>query len=567
MFSAIILVPRKSLAMNKFLQHPTVVQIVDGDVTNAEIEEYRRTHVIQKFMCTYDSIRRLKGILGSDFMGFRIVVDEFHLILSDSSFKVYTECEMLRELEGHPFVTYVSATPHLDYFLEQMPEFCDLPYYNIMWEDARKVRIRRLSCNRPVDAAIRIVREYMNGVFPFIVKDGVRVNAKEAVIFLNSVENIVNIVRQSGLSPEQVNIICADTAKNRDIIKELGDGFELGRVPLRDERNKLVTLCTSTCYFGVDFYSQCAQVYIVSDCHRVNTAIDISTEIPQIVGRIRNVDNPFRDQVFFIYNTWNGAKNIDEYMEELRRKREFSVREMKFFNSATDEIKQHLIKMIRLEKNAVIDKNSFCFYDEDKKEFAINQMSILSEEYEARVQYSTYHDGTYVFRALEEREELTTDESAVLFSVNEHVERILKKTTFAEEMEKYCEYRMQEGFKFNCFIEDMERENDRLKPYFDALGGERIKALGYKEKALANELMGQKNTVKIMMRLREIFPVGTELSADQYKLRMQKVFDEFGVKKSGKVSDLEKVYGFKVAMHNRVEGVSVRKRYYEIVGM
>lgn len=191
-------------------QHEDVLQGVYQDVTKNQIEEYINTHKCKKFICTYDSNKRLKSILGGEYMNYRIIVDEFHVLLNDCSFKVYTEMQLLAELEGHPHVSYVSATPHLDYFLEQIPAFRNLTYYEIEWADFCPVNIVRQECKTPIDAAIKIIHEYQQGIFPFAIVDGEVRQATEAVIFLNSVQNIVNIVLQTGLKPEEVNIITAD---------------------------------------------------------------------------------------------------------------------------------------------------------------------------------------------------------------------------------------------------------------------------------------------------------------------------------------------------------------------
>lgn len=490
-----------------------MLQPVYGDVTNAEIEGYRASHPRQKYMCTYDSLGRLVNLLGEEWMRFKVVVDEFHVILNDCSFKAYTEWTMLRLLQPHPHVTYVSATPQLDSILERMPEFRDLEYHQLEWEDQEPVYIERLQCSRPVDGAMRIVREYMNGEFPYCVMDGEKVYADEAIIFLNSVENIINIIHQTCLSPEMVNIIVADNDRNHEAIAQLGPDFQLGSIPLKGEPRKRITLCTSTCYFGIDFYSDRAQVYVVSDCHRQNTSVDISTELPQIVGRIRNVDNPFRHQVYFIYNTWQGNGDINDRLQAIREKHERSQQEVQYFNSAPPTIRHHLIKMIGREMRCNVATDSFTYYDDAQNQFCINHMSLLSEEYEARVQYATYHDHLTLFRELTDSKQLATDLSVVLFTVTEHISNILTKTTFAQEMEQYCNYRQQQGY-FHFLTEDYDRQNPKLRLYYDRLGPERIHALGYKEKLIINELNLQKQDYHIRLRLQEAFPVGTELTAD-----------------------------------------------------
>ena len=122
--------------------------------------------------------------------------------------------------------------------------------------------------------------------------------------------NIVNIIKNTRLKPEDVNIVVANNEDNEAIIKKLGEGYGNGVIPLKDEPHKMVTMCTSTAYMGVDFYSTCASTFVISDCNMANTSVDIATELSQIAGRQRLENNPFRYHLHFIYNT--SVEDVDE---------------------------------------------------------------------------------------------------------------------------------------------------------------------------------------------------------------------------------------------------------------
>lgn len=55
-------------------------------------------------------------------------------------------------------------------------------------------------------------------------------------------------------------------------------------------------------------------------------------------------------------------------------------------------------------------------------------------------------------------------------------------------MRAYCEYRSSQGMVVNLAMSALETKYPELKYYHDTLGGDRIRALGYKEKALLNEV-------------------------------------------------------------------------------
>ena len=107
------------------------------------------------------------------------------------------------------------------------------------------------------------------------------IESKEAVIYVNSVNNILSIVGKAELRPEECNILCANTTDNQNKIKtKLGKGFSIGKVPLKGEKHKMFTFCTRTVYLGADFYSTNARTFIISDANISTLAVDISLDLP-----------------------------------------------------------------------------------------------------------------------------------------------------------------------------------------------------------------------------------------------------------------------------------------------
>ena len=183
----IICCPRINLIKNKVSQHKGLLGVY-GDVKNDEIMAYLEKTETPKIMVTYDSMPRLAKLI-EDRTDWRVVVDEYQYLLID-------------------YVTYLSATPIADKYIYKMEQFEDVPYTELVWGNrVEKIFVERVVSAKPIDNAIKIVRNYQNGNFP---SEGEAVS-KECVIFLNSVTNIANIVRQTKLPPEDVNIIVADT--------------------------------------------------------------------------------------------------------------------------------------------------------------------------------------------------------------------------------------------------------------------------------------------------------------------------------------------------------------------
>lgn len=565
----IICSPRINLIKNKSRQHKGTLAVY-GDVSNLEIEDYLRNSPKPKLLATYDSIPRLSNII-KDKSDWRVVVDEYQYILIDSGFKSETEMLLLEELKKYPYVTYLSATPIADKYMLQMDWFKDLPYTILEWNNVEKRFVNRVQSKNPINNAVEIVRNYQRGIYASTLVNGERIESKECVIFLNSVTNIVNIIKQTGLQSDEVNIIVAFTDENEFIVKKLGKdkqgiAYEIGSIPLKGEPHKKFTFCTSTAFAGCDFYSTCASTFVVSDNKKANTSIDIATELAQIAGRQRLECNPFRNTITFIYNVDVGESKESSYKATLNEKWQKSVKNANYKNSVTDkDLKEDLIKETndsqRLNKYSI----SYVWYDSVNQRFSVNRMAYLNDNFSYDVQKENYLDGILVRKQLEDSG-FNVNGNEVHSNYEEQLECIIKKEGFSDRMKRYCEYRKN---KENCqyFIADaiMERQYEDLKLYYDSLGYERIKALGYKESNLKNEMMSKQATYHLYKEFRTIFPVGTRILTDIIKLKMEEVYARYGIRQKGVASHLEKKYGIKIKSVKIPLADGSRKSGYEFI--
>lgn len=335
--ATIICSPRNELLVNKASQYPGSLLVIGG-VEKRVIEEYVRGTSTPKILVSYDSFYKI-GEYIPDKKTWRVVVDEFHYILKDASFKSEKNLKFLEYLKKYPYITYLSATPMLEYLVKKLEVFKDVKYYKLEWEEKETVEVIRQKSPTPVAAGINIVNMYKRGDYPVLLVADKKVYSKECVIFLNSVTNILNIIKQCELSPEEVNIIVGSSEDNDKLIKKLGESFSKGRIPLKGEKHKMFTFCTSTSYAGCDFYSECASTFVISDSRKLNTTVDIGTDLVQIAGRQRLESNPFRKRLYFIYNT--GIEDIDnsKFEEHMRKKIDLTREEIENCNNISPLLK------------------------------------------------------------------------------------------------------------------------------------------------------------------------------------------------------------------------------------
>ena len=557
----IICSPRNELLKNKHEQYPDTLLVIGG-VDTIEIEAYLQTAELPKILVSYDSVYKLIGCIKykSDW---RVVVDEFQCLLADSSFKSEIELHFLDNSRSFPYVTFLSATPILDKYLEQIDYFKDMNYYQLDWEEKDIVRVYRERTKNPINAALEIVRYYQNGNYPSVYVNGERIYSKECVIFLNSVNNIVNIIKQTELNPEEVNIIVGNSDDNDRQIARIGEGFKRGRIPLKGETHKKFTFCTSTAYAGCDFYSTNAATFVISDCNRPNTAVDIATELVQIAGRQRLACNPFRQFLTFVYNVNAEEVEQETFNEHLCRKVNVTLDEIRDNNNAGEALRAKRIKDFRRIPDNVKYQDSYTMYDELKGEFVFNRLAYVNEQYCFDVQKFNYQNGVIVKKLLQDSS-FDVSENQTYAVYQEQLKHLIKKEPFVDRMQAYCEYRAKQGLIVNLAMSTLESKYPELRYYYEALGADRIKALNYKEKKLLNEIHIMKTKNKIRHELHGIIHIGDRILTTDIQQTLHDVYDRLGIDKSPKAADLNEFFEIHPV---KIPTANGRKNGFEIRGI
>lgn len=557
----IICSPRNELLKNKHEQYPDTLLVIGG-VDTIEIEAYLQTAELPKILVSYDSVYKLIGCIKykSDW---RVVVDEFQCLLADSSFKSEIELHFLDNSRSFPYVTFLSATPILDKYLEQIDHFKDMNYYQLDWEEKDIVRVYRERTKNPINAALEIVRYYQNGNYPSVYVNGERIYSKECVIFLNSVNNIVNIIKQTELKPKEVNIIVGNSEDNDRQIARIGEGFKRGRIPLKGETHKKFTFCTSTAYAGCDFYSTNAATFVISDCNRPNTAVDIATELVQIAGRQRLACNPFRQFLTFVYNVNAEEVELETFNEHLCRKVNVTLDEIRDNNNAGEALRAKRIKDFRRIPDNVKYQDSYTMYDEQKGEFVFNRLAYVNEQYCFDVQKFNYRNGVIVKKLLQDSS-FDVSENQTYAVYQEQLKHLIKKEPFVDRMQAYCEYRAKQGLIVNLAMSTLESKYPELRYYYEALGADRIKALNYKEKKLLNEIHIMKTKNKIRHELHGIIHIGDRILTTDIQQTLHDVYDRLGIDKSPKAADLNEFFEIHPV---KIPTANGRKNGFEIRGI
>ena len=179
--------------------------------------------------------------------------------------------------------------------------------YVANWKTVDKITIYPYKSERAYETAAKIIKQYQD--IGYFVLDGMK--SEEAYFFVNSVREIKKMLEKTNLTNDDCRIICADGEHNHYKL----EGFEISNSASKPKR---FTFVTCKAFEGVDFHSDTALCFIVSNGYNEHTLISVDMDIPQIAGRIRTKSNPFRNKIVHIFN----PKKVSYYVPLAIKKQE-----------------------------------------------------------------------------------------------------------------------------------------------------------------------------------------------------------------------------------------------------
>ena len=557
--------PRKLLLENKSEQHQNDINILylKNEITDIksihELKNKIRNHIFLcdeenlpiKFLVTYDSSHYIIDILKELNLlnDFYFIIDEFQSIFLDAFFKSEVENDFVEYLQDCPNVLYLSATPMLDKYLEKVDTFKNLPFYEIDWSETNCVEniiIQRKFSTALTTDCIKIIKQYLSGKFPStFTRDNKIVFSKEAVFYFNSISDIIRVINKTNLSPSQVNIICADDGVNEDKLKKIG--HSIGKIPLKNESNKMFTFCTKTAYIGSDFYSDCASSYVFADPNIKSLALDISLDLPQIVGRQRNRENPFKNNIIIFYRTIRKAEieDRDTFDKTQEERRNATKKLLDLFNKATlEEQREYVLKLKNDIKTSKYERD-FVSISKKTGKPVYNSFIDIANERSWEVSQKDYQDKISVTKSLES---LTSNISEYQSDLEKEVQDFLdnkfyKTGLFHEKMKMYCEF--MDKYQGNKEVSDIiyyKIKNLDFRKYYNFYGSSGCKAKEYIKKNLELGMINISKSDELSSVVYKKFQIGSRYTLKEIKLVLQDIYRDLGITSKPKATDLEKYF-------------------------
>lgn len=526
-----------------------------------------------KILVTYDSAKHVwQGLLEMKCLQyFRVVVDEFQTLFTDAAFRGDTEIEFMENITKTGNTTiYLSATPYLEGFLNVLPAFSNLPYVELVWPDSSKHHINihsqpYIDGSRSKTIKAIIDRYRQNGFFEEAMdENNVIHQATEAVFFINDPSFIVSTIKKNGLSSNEVNVICAENPNNEQLLSKAG--LVIGHAPKRGIPNATFTFVTKCSFEGTDFYSSNAFTYIFSDIRPglENMAMDISIDIPQIIGRQRMPTNFFRysARLYCKFIPVFDAVSKTAYMDRIQDKVDESNIMFTNLDITDTRALNAIARKFRNSQKVEKYKNDYIAVVDDKQsnqqKFVFNWYVMLNEIRSWFIHNELFPNRNYVYNTILETFACSKSENSKLVS-----NFLLGfKGTFEECMKMYSEFldlhpeckpELQQSFQVSM----------SYKEYYNRMGPSALRSLSWKE-ANIKPYMAQPYIpcTDFGEVVRQTFSKGW-YSLKSIKEKLQELYDKYKPGHKAYGSDIEQFCDCKKAKKTMPDGT--RDNGYEIM--
>ena len=519
-----------------------------------------------KILVTYDSFRHVKEALGERISDFYIVIDEFQSIFTDAKFKSNTELEFVNQLKDLQKVCYVSATPMLTKYLEMLDEFKHLPYFELDWETLQPGRVIKPQINvkycgkrNTIQSEIKkVIEKYRSGVYEvyrYRDENGLlqEIQSKEAVIYVNSVVDITKAIKLNKLTLSECNILISKTNKNSTKIQRAfglkkSDGPFIGTVPKLGEKHKMFTFCTRTVYLGADFYSTNARSFIFSNANIYCLSVDISLDLPQILGRQRLIENPWKNSAdLYVTLKYEGEKSKKEYQEYMAKKEDATSRLLRVYKGALEDDKDALAEKYEIDAKNSNYKRDYVAVNHHSGSSMLpvfNKLMQVAEMRTFEIQEYDYADRVSVLSRIDENYNISENKDKIDATINNFK---YQYTTFVDKMKYLCgqkENLSEDEYNIVLSLVPMEYSN-----YITTLGIDLIKSKSYKKGDLDIEFknLSQNQLVSSTLEMKVIneFNVGKRYTKVKIKEKLREIYSSLGYNSIPKASDIEQWFEIK----------------------
>ena len=374
---------------------------VYGDIEESDIYKYvqrvREAKTPIKIMVTYDSLSKCFNYLktdwcienGKDEGKCHLIIDESDKLISYMSMKVSSKKpNQVMDIVTYLFkvaelckstVSFISATPINVSFL---PEWVGgIEQVSLYWKDTRKVTPITLKRLYPYNALQEEV------IMPIKKKGSVTLGDREikkVIVFINSVDKIMQIIKECQIDRDDCAIICGDNSRNSYKIR----GYNSVDNPYHLPR---FTFVTSSGFQGIDLVDNEAMNVVVSYTSKTYQMVDINTDLIQATSRQRDKSNPNFDRFVYIYDQNEFEKSEEELKADIEAVHQRIADNCRTLARIDKESSEYESAVVTFNQSA--DFRKYTYKLNKEADYELNEIVFKAEEYQILETRRKYREG------------------------------------------------------------------------------------------------------------------------------------------------------------------------------
>jgi len=184
-----------------------------GKTREGEFRKYVREHKTYKIAVTYDSLSKLLRWMNDETEGWKLLIDEYHLILEDMDFRENAIMDMINTVTKFDHYTFLSATPMDEDY--EINFFKNLPHYKVVWKKGLPIVVKKIKTTCLSKGLCNLIKIFRKDGFRIPDINGELKEVEQLFIFLNSVTTARQIADTLELDEDEIKICCAERKRNR----------------------------------------------------------------------------------------------------------------------------------------------------------------------------------------------------------------------------------------------------------------------------------------------------------------------------------------------------------------
>ena len=291
-----------------------------------------------------------------------------------------------------------------------------------------------------------------------------------------------------------------------------------------------------------DIYNSAIDNAVISKINKSNIdclAVDITLDLPQILGRQRLLSNPWKNRAELYFKTSLKSETPESFVKRVQEKREKTESLLSIYGKGNEIEKHNLAGVYQDRAKSRNYKDDYVAVNTrgGKDLFPVfNNLVMVSEFRAYEIHQIDYKDRFTVFNALREEGNNFSDE------VENFLRQFESFGQFTDKMKFLCE----SGFSGRDLDDILNCIPMVFKNYYITLGPEKIRNLQFKNSMISAEYerlkANQQNSKSLEDQIYSTFIVGEKYLKSDIKTKLRNIYSACSIKSSPKAVDLLKYF-------------------------